>query len=341
MRTDLSQTWASASRDAIGAAMPRVAVIVLNWNKPLETGRCLESLLRQTYRPCHITLVDNGSRENPLTAFRGFAGQVTLIGNDRNLGYAGGNNRAIARALAEGADFVWLFNNDAEADPDCLARLVAVAQSDPALGLVSPVIRYLDEAAKVWACGGAFSVEDCSFEWFDRLDRAGLAMAAAPNTFMLPGTALLVRRSLLQEVGAFDEKYFAYHEDVDLAIRAARAGFRAALVQDANVYHGKDPTGAVSAHVHYYSNRNEFRLWRSRAQLAARLRKALWQLNTLLKQIQSGGDPPEHRQAMLAGYWHGLLGRTGDYRPEQRMPRPLRRLLMSYPGMIRAMLRLC
>jgi hypothetical protein len=137
-----------------------------------------------------------------------------------------------------------------------------------------------------------------------------------------------------------DDAFFAYHEDIDLAIRGSRAGFRSALVGEASVYHKKDPAEPTPPHAHYYFARNEFFIWRGRAPLRARLRAALWRFNTLLNQIDACRGRPEHRQAMLAGYWHGLTGRTGMYRPEHRMPWPLRQLILSCPALVRGVLRL-
>jgi len=319
-------------------AAPSVRIVVLNWNKPRETATCLDSLLRQDYPNAAITLVDNASREDPRTVFAGYLGRVALIGTTENLGYTGGNNLAIARALAEGADYVWLVNNDAVAAPDCLRKLVAAAEADPAIGLAGPVIRRHAAPAEIELCGGVVAAAACRFEWFDRLEPARAAQTAAPASFMLPGTALLVRGAVWRRIGLFDVRMFAYHEDIDLALRSARAGFRAVLVEDAVVGHDKDPGGRTPPHVVYYSQRNEIRLWRTHAPLRSRLRRALWDLDTLTR--PTAAADPAHRQARLAGYWHGMLGRTGMYSPDHAMPWPLRALLAARPRLVRALLRL-
>jgi GT2 family glycosyltransferase len=324
----------------VADALPRVQVVVLNWNKPRETAACLDSLLRQDYRNRRIVVIDNGSHDDPAVAFAAYLDRVALIRNDRNLGYCGGNNLGFAVAGDAGADYVWLVNNDAEAAPDCLGRLVAAAEAAPSVGLVSPVIRLHAEPARIWVCGGRFSVATCEFEWFDRLDRAQAAMAADPAGFMLPGTALLVRCALLRQVGVLNDEMFAYHEDIDLAIRSAAAGFASMLVSEAAAYHKHDPDERGPPHMYYYLSRNEFVMWRAHAPSRAVWHKAIWQLNTLLNQLDQCRGLPEHRQAMLAGYWHGLTGTTGAYGPQYRMPWPLRWLLTCCPKLLRRLLRL-
>jgi len=120
---------------------PLVYIVVLSWNGLADTLRCVVSLERQTYLNCRILVFDNGSTDGSVAALQALGTRIRLIESAVNLGYTGGNNRAMEAAFADGADYVWLFNNDAVAAPDTLATLVALAEADARIGLVSPVVR--------------------------------------------------------------------------------------------------------------------------------------------------------------------------------------------------------
>ena len=111
---------------------PRVVVIVLNWNNLADTLDCLASVTASTYPALDVTLVDNHSDQDPTPAVRSKFPAVDIAREPDNLGYAGGNNGGIRRAVQENADYVFLLNNDALIADDTIARLVAVAERYPA-----------------------------------------------------------------------------------------------------------------------------------------------------------------------------------------------------------------
>lgn len=308
---------------------PLVYIITLNWNNAQDTLRCLNSISQLSYDNYRAIVVDNGSHEDPKDILKASNVPFELIKNPVNLGYAGGNNIAIQRALEQGADYVWLLNNDAMTEPDTLKLLVAAMQAHPRIGMASPIIRYypggqIEYAGEmididVPACAGTIDIEQAR-EWQE----------TRPERMVLFGTALLVSKKLINVVGLFDEKLFAYWEDTDMSIRANMAGFRNITVFDACVYHVK-PSHTVPAldehrkpHFYYYITRNEFLLWRKHVSLRVRLRASMWSIARAVNKINRLQGNDLACDACLLGIWHGLTNRTGPYISSRRINQPWR-----------------
>ena len=125
---------------------PKVSIIILNWNGWKDTIECLESLQRLTYPNYHVIVVDNGSRGNDAEVLQEkFGDYISLIRNDKNYGYTGGNNIGIRHALNNSSpDYFLILNNDVAVAPDFLTEMVKVADNDAAIGIVGPKVYYYD-----------------------------------------------------------------------------------------------------------------------------------------------------------------------------------------------------
>ncbi|QTN30416.1 glycosyltransferase family 2 protein [Rhodoferax sp. AJA081-3] len=111
--------------------MPRVAIVVLNWNGWVDTLACVASLQSLDYANFHIVLVDNGSTDGSEEQFRHVLPKLELLQTGTNLGFGGGCNVGMRHALAGGAEYIWLINSDATVDPGALSALVRVAEQNP------------------------------------------------------------------------------------------------------------------------------------------------------------------------------------------------------------------
>ena len=125
-------------------AEPTVYIILLNWHGWRDTIACLDSLASLDYTNYHLQVVDNGSTDNSVACIRAAHPEVSIIETGRNLGFSGGCNVGVRRALEEGADYIWLLNNDTTVDPQALSAMVAVAETDPKVGAIGSVLYYLD-----------------------------------------------------------------------------------------------------------------------------------------------------------------------------------------------------
>ncbi|MBI5506242.1 MAG: glycosyltransferase family 2 protein [Deltaproteobacteria bacterium] len=220
--------------------LARVTAVVLNWNGLEDTLACVRSLFAVDLEGAavlDVLVVDNGSRQCPATALREMGAQVAIVFTGRNLGYAGGNNAGMRYALARGADFVWVINNDAVVEPRALAPLLAAAEGAPRAGVFGSKILRADDPSRLWVAWGRVTWRQSliALEGENALD--GPAFDGERDVEWIPGCALLFRARTLREVGLFDEAFFAYHEDVDWAARARRAGWSSRYVGASRVVH--------------------------------------------------------------------------------------------------------
>lgn len=220
--------------------LPLVYCILLQWRSCDDTLECLESLQAASYPNLRIVVVDNGTPESCRRELRTRFPAVELLLNDDNLGFSGGNNRGIAYALAQGADYVLVLNNDTVVAPDFLEPLVARLSADRRIGMVGPKIYQQGAAGQLWFAG-------TTRDWllgrplrlrhrgFGRIDRGQYDREQYGD--FLSGCAMLLRREVFERVGMFDPAFFAYFEDVDLCLRVRREGYRILYVPAARVYH--------------------------------------------------------------------------------------------------------
>jgi GT2 family glycosyltransferase len=246
-----------------GLSRPLIYVIILNWNGGLDTVRCLRSLALST-QPLHPVLVDNGSTDGSVAQLRAEFPDLDILENGENLGFAGGNNVGIRHALACGAEYVLLLNNDTVVDADFARPLLRAMENDPTLAAVNPKIYFLHDPQRLWAAGGQIRFQTASSGNRGRGQKDTGQFDQPETVDFGTGCCLLVRRAALQQVGLLDASFFAYYEDLDWACRAKAQGYTIGYVPDAKIWHAvgaasKDEAGRQGAHVHYLAARNQ--LW--------------------------------------------------------------------------------
>lgn len=301
--------------------MRSVHVIVLNWNGKQDTARCLESLARlEPPEDGEIVtwVVDNGSTDGSMAELGPRFPWARFLAIERNLRYAGGNNRGLEAALAGGADFVVFLNNDTEVDPALVRELIAEADRRPSAGLLGP--RITDGAGRVWFAGGQVST------WLGWTWHQGGGGAAARDAGYLTGCCLLGRREALEKLGGFDEGYYLYAEDTDLCLRARSAGWTCRFVPSAHLVHyvSSSSGGAVNPFKAYQRTRAGLRLFSRHARGAQWLTWPLGFLALLgahaVKWVLAG-----HPDAAAAGFRaviDALLGKAaGEAFPVPARPR--------------------
>jgi len=242
-----------------------VSVNVLGLNHRAYLGQCLGSTLAQTYRPIEVTYIDNGSTDGSLELVRERHPQVRTVSNGANLGYSGGHNVGIR--CTEGK-YVLLLTPDVRLMPPFVAEAVRVLESADDVGMVAGKLLLMDEA------GHASSRLDATGIVIDRYRKnherghgeedVGQYDRNEP-VFGAFGAAPLYRRAMLEDVRVgeeiFDEDFFAYREEVDLAWRAQLRGWRCVYTP-----------AAVAYHVHAYrpGSRKSCPVWQRRLQFRNR-----------------------------------------------------------------------
>jgi GT2 family glycosyltransferase len=242
-----------------------VAVVVLHWGTAAVTARCLRSLGDAAW-PCRgtVLVVDNTGALDEAVAAEAAPLSVRILRPPRNLGFAGGCTLGMSAGLEAGADFLLLLNNDALVDPDFLGPLLAAAGRHADAGLLSPQIVHLDRPREAWYRGGRFS------PWTGiptQGHRRGVLAGDEPprEVAYATGCAMLIRPAVIRRVGTFDEGLFAYCEDLDLSIRARRAGYRVLFVPGSLVYHDVGDEPPRGERRIYYSTRNLMEVMRRHA----------------------------------------------------------------------------
>ncbi len=213
------------------ALKPVVYCVLVNWNGRADTMACLESLMLQQYAALRVIVVDNGSSDGSVEAIRAAFPQVTVLEAGANLGFSRGNNLGLERAVAEGADFVWLLNNDTVAPPDTCGKLVAKAAVEPKAGLIGSVLYYMHDPAKVQAWGGGELTV-----WLGRSTHFVKPTSLGPNSY-LTFASVLIPREVLLRVGILYEGSFMYWDDSDFALRVTEAGYGLAVAEDTAILH--------------------------------------------------------------------------------------------------------
>jgi hypothetical protein len=233
---------------------PRVYTIVLNYNNFSDTVETLQSVLMLAYTNNQILLVENSTKKEIPERIRQLFPDIEIIENEKNLGYAGGNNVGIRYAMKQGAEYIFVINNDISIQPDVLEKLVFAMESDLTAAACQPLVTYYDDKDKIWSAGSQL------FLGYPRLYCKGKrkhGKGTKKPPFGLVGCALLFRAQSLQEIGLFDESLFLLQEETDWCMRAIKKGFCLLVVCEAVVHHKVSVTlGCFSKEYLYYIARN-------------------------------------------------------------------------------------
>lgn len=244
----------AVTRRKLVEAPPTMAVVVVNYNSGDHLTRCIQSLHDQRVSPQRILVVDNASTDGSLEQSQRRFPNVVFLRQASNLGFAAANNIAIGQ-LGD-VEWVALLNADAFAQPGWIEALTDAALSHPTFDMFAcPMLRD-DDPSTSDGMGDVYHVS--GFAW---RDGCGLPVAESPprvrEVFGPCAAAACYRREALVDCGGFDEQYFCYFEDVDLAFRLRLAGHRCLLVPGAVVRHvGSAVAGRRSEFTVYHAQRN-------------------------------------------------------------------------------------
>jgi GT2 family glycosyltransferase len=217
--------------------MPRVSIIILNWNGLTDTIECLESLKKITYPNYDVIVIDNGSSGNDADVLKEkYTGYINLIRNKKNYGFAEGNNIGARYALEKlDPQYILLLNNDAIVEPQFMTELVKVAHSDNSIGIVGPKI-YLFGTKIIDSAGSLFNnIGQC---WSrGNLETDIGQYDKQEEVPMITACCCLIRREILEKTYLFDPYFFLYYEEFDLNIRTRGLGYKIIYMPSSIVHH--------------------------------------------------------------------------------------------------------
>lgn len=244
------------------------SVVVLNWNLAPDTVDCIRSMERAGFLPHQIVLVDNGSTDDSLEHFfRVLDPAIKLLSLSENLGFAGGVNHGIRAALADGAEWVLLINNDTFVDLAFLQELKRAVFEQPTWRIISPLILYADEPNRIWSMGDQCIGATTLTRGLLRNQLVPSCLPAYIEVDSLNACGMLVHRDVFTQIGFLDERYFMYAEDVDFCWRARQAGFQLGVTTRARMWHKVSrSTGVHHPQSSYWRIYNQILFYRRREQ---------------------------------------------------------------------------
>ena len=292
--------------------MPPVTLIIVAWNQLEKTLDCLKTVVALDYPDFRVLLVDNGSEPPLAPAISARFPDVMMLRLPANLGFAGGYNAGLRRALESDSRYFLLLNNDTLLRPDVLTKLVAEIEQAADVGLVTAKIYYAADPQRIWTVGANLNVfldlkdggagQIDTGQWDDPRD-----------IDFAPFCALLIRRDVIEEVGLLDEEFFLYYEDMDYCRRAKTAGWRVRLCPAAHVLHDVSASsgGRDSPMERYWMAQSSGRYFRKHGRGPRLLLIVPFRLASALKMTARLLAQGKHEP--LRAYWSGLAvgWRTG------------------------------
>jgi GT2 family glycosyltransferase len=330
---------------------PLVSVVVVNWNRRELLRACLDSLMRQTHASFEVIVVDNGSTDGSAELVGEMAKvspvPLRLILNQTNFGFCAANNQGFA---ASRSPLVALLNNDAEADPEWLSALESAIETGTDVGMIASKILVWEDPRRIDKVGHLIYPDgqnrgrgtgQMDHGQFDRVE----------EVLWPDGCAAMYRRAMLDEIGGFDEEFFAYADDAELGLRGRIAGWRCLYTPGAVVRHHRGATlGLGSARRLTLIERNRVLLvvklfpwnllWANGAYYLARMAAGLWAAlrnKGELRHYQGSAGKLSAATALLRGSLSALplipsmLSKRRAFRPKHRLtPGQIRKLLLKH-----------
>ena len=294
---------------------PLVISVILNSNRRQDTLECLASLMQSSYPDHRAIVIDNHSNDGSVQAILTNFPTVQIVELAENHGYAGNNNVGIHYALEQGADWVFVLNEDTILAKDCLSRLLETGESDERIGIVGPMVYHHADPNIIQTAGGRLGSRWEA--WHLAEDEEDRGQYQSPHLVeWVSGCGILVRRAVIEQVGVIDERYFYYWEETEWCLRAGKAGWQVMHVPKAKLWHkGVQRNHQPKPLVTYYATRNRLlTLFKHRAPASAQifawaqLLKILtvWSVRPRWKNMHA------HRNAMWRGMVDFLFRRWGQ-----------------------------
>lgn len=250
--------------------LPKVSVVLINWESFEDTSECIESLKREEYDNLEIMVVDNGSTDDSKQKIRENYDGITLVESESNRGFPGGNNLGINEALNNGSEYVFVLNNDTKLHEsrDSIRTLVETHTRNPNAGVISPLIlNYYDED-KIWFSEGVIKPNRGEFKH----RHMGKNAEIIPRDELIEnewvsGCAMMIKSTVFDDVGLMREDYFITNSDVEFSLRVRKAGYSLLTEPKSVIYHKQAASQSSDFQLSYYSSRNKRRLMRESGML--------------------------------------------------------------------------
>lgn len=236
-----------------------ISVVIINYNGLSDTVECLESLKKVQYTNFRIIIVDNGSGNGEGEIIKNeYGNHVTVILLEKNLGFAGGNNRGINEALEKKSDYIVLLNNDTVVDKDFLDGLKAPFDNNPDIGITTSKIYYFESPNKIWFAGANFNNFSGESKHLGLNKKDGPEYSKEYEIGRSSGCSMMVKTEVFRKIGLLDENFFILFEESEFCYRARKGGFRVFFAPTSKVWHKVSRTMVSDSpkYIYYYTRNN-------------------------------------------------------------------------------------
>jgi GT2 family glycosyltransferase len=293
-----------------GQDLPNVGIVILNRNGKALAERCLRSVMDSPYANKDIILVDNASTDGSVEYFRVRFPCLLILECNENLGITGGRNRGFREAVRRGNDYVLSLDNDAYIDAHLIEELVAVAESDPRIGVLGPKAYSDDGSGKIQCAGGwiTYTQNVCAERGLGETDRGQYDKVEAVDYF--PGFGFMARREVFERLNFLDENLIGWgHDDTDFCIRASQLEYQVMYVPQAVMWHrGSATIGLYTPQKKYLEAINSVYLVRKHGNFKDCLKYAFFAGFGLVYALAVQTPRGNHKAvfAKARGIWDGL-----------------------------------
>ncbi len=235
----------------------KIAIIIVTYNAEKYIEDCLSSLFKTLLEnlETRVMVYDNASQDKTVEIIRNNFSKVKIIETGENLGFAGGNNIGMKRAISEGFDYIYLLNQDTVCGEGWLSEALALAEQDKKIGSVQSLLMLYPEKHKINSSGN--EIHFLGFGYSGGYKKVFKDQELRPKEIAYAsGAAVLLRREALEQVGFFNQDFFMYHEDLDLGWRMKMAGYKNMLAPGSIIYHKYEFSRSIKKY--YYMERNRF-----------------------------------------------------------------------------------
>jgi len=245
--------------------LPKVSIIILNWNGWQDTLECLESLAKINYPHYEVIVADNASEDDSVKRIKDWKKKkliknFSLIENNKNYGFAEGNNITIRQVLKEKqSPYILLLNNDTVVDKNFLNELVKTAEERKKCGIVGSKIYYYPPKRRniVQSSGAGINLKTGRLASYGDGKTDSQQFKKIKKVDYVYGTSMLIKREVFEKIGLFDEKFFAIAEDADLCLRAKKAGCLTFCAPLSKIWHKSEVSiKKIPGFSAYYRTRN-------------------------------------------------------------------------------------
>lgn len=257
-----------------------INILLLNWKSKKPILECLESFNKIKFNLSQIVIVDNFSDDGSLKIIRNKYHQIKILEMPQNLGFAEGNNQGFEYLLSTDAEYIFVLNPDTEVNKNTIPELIKVMKKDKNIGITGPKILSAD--GLLWSCGGYIDKKRFTAGLIGIGENDKGQYETMKDVDYITGTAMMVRREILEKSGLFYPGYFIYYEDVEMNVRVRRAGYRCIYVPGSEIIHKESSSmGKSSPSQSYYLARNHLLFTERNAPVSVKIRETIRMPKTL------------------------------------------------------------